>query len=71
MRLFPGKCVPVLILSELNHQTSAGLCGRSGLSLQKEQTGGDINGMNVNKENERVKFSRSWAHIKRSALKCA
>lgn len=69
MRLFPGK--HVLVPSELNHQTSAGLCGRFGLSLQKEQTGGDKNGMNISKENERVKLSRSWAHIKRGALKCA
>lgn len=71
MKLFPGKCVVVLILSELNRQTSAGLCGRSGLRLQKEETGGDINGVNINKDNKRVKFSRSWAHIKRGALKCA
>lgn len=67
----PGKCVLVLIRSELHHQTFYGVRGRTGLSLHYEQTGEAINGMNINNGNEGVKFSRSWAVMKRDALKCA
>ena len=48
----------VLILNELHHQTSFSAPERRGLSLHYEQTGGGINGMNINNGNEGVKFSR-------------
>lgn len=40
------------------------------MSFYYEQRGGGINGMNINNGNEGLKFSRSWADMKRDALKC-
>lgn len=72
LKWFPGKCVLVLILNELHNQASSDVCGGSvsTMSFYYEQRGGGINGMNINNGNEGLKFSRSWADMKRDALKC-